>query len=126
MENPNKLKSVEIPQNVHRAAKVAAAAEGRRLADVVVDAISAYVAARLPQLRDHLASPRSSGKPKNPRNPKPPCQPPATTGPGSVGYVAPTPPAYEESLSEPLPVAGADENPFTDDVGEDLLPDRGG
>lgn len=133
MSIPNRSKSlyIHLPDHVHRVAKAVAALEGRLLSDVVADAISAYVASRFPKLGADLGSPKSSGspeRPKNPKEPKPSRQPPATTGPGSPGYVPPTPPAHEESLSEPLPIAGEDENPFQDDGSEDgdLLPDAGG
>ncbi len=124
MTKPNKPRSlyITVPENVHRAAKAIAALEGRQLGDVVGDAISAYVADRFPQL-GNLGSPRSSGNPKNLKNskePNPSRRPLATTGPGSVGYVAP--PSLtedEEPLSDPLPLARDDEDPFSD-MAEDV------
>lgn len=138
MSKPNKPKSlyITIPDHLHRASKAAAALEGRLLADVVADAISAYVASRFPQLGAELGSPRSSGNPeslKNPRepkNPKSPRQPQARTGPGSPGYVAPSRslPVEDEYVSEPLPIAEDHENPFADDVlsRDGLLPGNEG
>lgn len=128
MTKPNKPKSlyIDLPEHVHRAAKAFAALEGRQLGDTVTDAILAHVACRFPQLGD-LSSSTSSGDPKSHENFRKPKSAQARTGPGSAGYVAPTPPAYEESLSEPLPVAGADENPFQDDgTDDDLLPRKEG
>lgn len=111
---------VEIPASLHRQLRVRAAAEDQLLRDVVAAALAAYLEA---------AGTSSQGKASRPTKvSRPPRQPPATTGPGSPGYVAPMSPRLErnESLCEPLPVATDDENPFADDGGDhDLLPDKG-
>lgn len=112
---------VEIPASLHRQLRVRAAAEDQLLRDVVAAALAAYLEA---------AGTSSRGKASQPtRVSRPPRQPPATTGPGSPGYVPPKSPPLErdEPLSEPLPVARDDENPFTDDgTDDDLLPETGG
>lgn len=112
---------VEISASLHRQLRVRAAAEDRLLRDVVAAALAAYLDA--PGIS-------TQGKARRPTTvTKPPKQPPATTGPGSPGYVPPRSPPLEryEPLSEPLPPAQDGEDPFADDgTQDDLLPDEGG
>lgn len=125
MSEPKKILYVEIPTPLHRTIKVIAASEDRLLSEIVSEALRLYAEGRQSVL------PNLSGQPlppKSPKLPKPPKQAPATTGPGSPRYVPPRsqPLERDEPLSEPLPVARDDENPFTDDgTDDDLLPDKG-
>jgi len=123
VSEPKKILYVEIPNPLHRAIKVIAASEDRLLSEIVCEALSFYALGRQSVLPN---VPEQPVPPKSPKNAKSPKSPQARTGPGSLGYVPPMPPAYEESLSEPLPLAKDGEDPFADDVGEDLLPDKGG
>ncbi|MBI3201613.1 MAG: hypothetical protein HYZ29_08730 [Myxococcales bacterium] len=108
---------VEIPASLHRQLRVRAAEQERLLRDVVATALAAYLDApgTSPQGKVRQPDPlKEPTEPNRPRNPKPPHQPPATTGPGSRGYVAPVRPADVEPDDEvgELPVATDDENPF--------------
>lgn len=126
MSEPKKILYVEIPNPLHRAIKVIAASEDRLLSEIVCEALSLYALGRQSVLPN---VPEQPVPPKSPKNAKSPKSPQARTGPGSLGYVPPMPAVEgegEESLSEPLPVATDDENPFADDGGDhDLLPDKG-
>lgn len=122
MKQPNKSKSlyIDLPEHVHRSAKAAAALEGRQLGDVVTDAILAYVASRFPNLGADPGSPRPLGSPENPKNPtepkppKPPKSPPAKSRPGSQAHV-PVVDGEAVDVSDELPPASPDENPFADE-----------
>lgn len=123
---------VQVPAETHRAAKVRAVTEGRLLSDIVTEALQFYMETKASGLAQptQASQPKALKEPTEPKNPKSPRQAPATTGPGSPGYVPPRSPPLErdEPLSEPLPLARDDENPFQDDGSEDgdLLPDAGG
>lgn len=121
-----KILYVEIPTPLHRTIKVIAASEDRLLSEIVSEALSLYAEGRRPVLP---SLPEQPMPPKSPKPSKSPRQPPATTGPGSPGYVPPRSVAVEdeEPLCEPLPLAKDGENPFADDgTDDDLLPDERG
>ena len=123
---------VRVPAEIHRAAKIRAVTEGRLLSDIVTEALQFYLETKASGLAQptQVSQPKSLKEPTEPKNPKSHRPPPATLGPGSLGYVPPMPALEgegEESLSEPLPIATDDENPFADDGSDDdLLPDERG
>lgn len=99
---------VQLPSEIHLAAKMLALSEGRLLGDVVAAALREYVASRRVGQLTEVAQPTQPTQPKPPRRS-------ARTGPGSPGYVPPAPQVVVARELPDLPPAGPDDNPFEDE-----------